>query len=137
MTGLPPKLQDVVESLNLLEDRTERIQAIISIAEGFRPTSQPKPYAEKNRVPGCESEVYAWGRQDAGKWHFEFAVENPQGLSAMAFAKILQEGLAGLSSDEISRVPDEFVYEVFGRELSMGKSMGLMNMLQMCKRLAA
>ena len=38
--------------------------------------------------------------------------------------------------DQIAAVPDEVVYEIFGRELSMGKSMGLMNMLQMCKRLS-
>lgn len=137
MTGLPTKLQEVVDTLALFEDRSEKIQAIISIAESFRPTAEPKPYPENHRVPGCESEVFVWGNETNGHWNFEFAVENPQGLSAMAFAKILQDGLGGLSSAEIQAVPDELIYEIFGRELSMGKSMGLMNMLQICKRLAS
>ncbi|MBL8061206.1 MAG: SufE family protein [Chthonomonas sp.] len=137
MTGLPPRLQDVVDTLALFDDRSEKIQAIISIAESYSAPSHPKPYPVESRVPGCESEVYVWGRHFEGGWSFEFAVDNPQGLSAMAFAKILQDGLNGLTSDEIRQVPDDLVYEVFGRELSMGKSMGLINMLQMCKRIAA
>ncbi len=129
VSALPPKLAEVVDMLAMFTDRNEKIQAIISIAESFRGTQNPKPYDESHRVPGCESED--------GRWHFEFAVENPQGLSAMAFGTILQNGLDGLTKDEIFEVPDELVYDIFGRELSMGKSMGLINMLQMCKRLSS
>lgn len=137
VSALPPKLAEVVDMLAMFTDRNEKIQAIISIAESFRGTQNPKPYDESHRVPGCESEVYAWAESEDGRWHFEFAVENPQGLSAMAFGTILQNGLDGLTKDEIFEVPDELVYDIFGRELSMGKSMGLINMLQMCKRLSS
>ena len=33
-------------------------------------------------------------------------------------------------------MPTELVYDVFGRELSMGKNLGLMGMVQMCRAFA-
>lgn len=133
MIGLPPKLLEFVDMLDMFTDRNDKIQAIISVAESFQPSLRPKPYPEGQRVPGCESEVYAWGTANEGLWSFDFAVVNPQGLSAMAFAVILHDGLEGLCATEIQGVPDDLVYAIFGRELSMGKSMGLINMLGMCK----
>ena len=47
----------------------------------------------------------------------------------MAMARLLEEGL----ESKVSEVPDELVYEVFGKELSMGKSMGLTNMVKMVR----
>ena len=47
----------------------------------------------------------------------------------MALAGLLEQGLEG----RVAEVPDELVYEVFGRELSMGKSMGLTNMVRMVR----
>lgn len=139
MSALPPALQESVDLLNMIEDRGEKIQALISIAQRFQPVppemAQP-PYPESHRVPGCESEVFVWARRTGPGWDFEFAVLNPQGLSAMALAVLLKEGLSGETAEAISQVPDEIVYTVFGRELSMGKSMGLMHTVQMCKRLA-
>lgn len=139
MRGLPEPIQEVVDTLAMFDDRADKIQALISIGDRFVAVPESvasRPFSEDHRVPGCESQVFVWGTPAGAGWHFEFAVENPQGLSAMAMAVILQEGLEGLTADQISAVPDEVVYEIFGRELSMGKSMGLMNMLQMCKRLS-
>jgi cysteine desulfuration protein SufE len=64
------------------------------------------------------------------------AVDNPQGISAMAFAEILDQGLSGAPLDQVLQVPDDVVYEVFGRELSMGKTMGLTETLRAVKALA-
>jgi cysteine desulfuration protein SufE len=36
----------------------------------------------------------------------------------------------------VAEVPSDIVYNVFGRELSMGKSMGLMGMVGMVAKLA-
>ncbi len=139
MSLIPAHIQETVAMLAMFEDRAERIQALISIGERFSapdPAKHSKPYDENHRVPGCESQVFVWGEQRGKEWYFEFAVENPQGLSAMTMAVILQDGLNGLQSDKIQHVPEDIVYEIFGRELSMGKSMGLMNMLQVCKRIS-
>ena len=62
---------------------------------------------------------------------YHFAVENPQGISAMALAVILQDTLSGAPLEQVAQVPGEIVYDLFGRDLSMGKSMGLMGMVNM------
>lgn len=95
-----------------------------------------RPYDESHRVRGCESEVFVWAFKEGNGVKLYYAVDNPQGVSAMALCAILDESLSGRSVDEIGQVPDEIVYEIFGRELSMGKSMGLMGIVQMTKLLA-
>ncbi len=56
-------------------------------------------------------------------------MENPQGISAKALAAILGRTLSGKGLEAVSRVPVEIVEQLFGRELSMGKSLGLSGML--------
>ncbi len=51
----------------------------------------------------------------------------------MALAAILQDALTGANIEEILGIPDDIIYQIFGRELSMGKSMGLMGMVRMSK----
>ena len=134
---IPEKLQDLIETLSLIEDRNERIQYLISLSESFRPPPTEiasKPYPEERRVPGCESAAFEFSALRAdGTKDFYFAVENPQGVSAMALAEILHETLSGARAEEIAQVPEDVIYEIFGNELSMGKSMGLMGMVRMLK----
>ncbi len=134
MEGLQGLLE-LAESLESL-DRAERIETLTDYARRYQPVPEwvaGKPYPERNKVPGCESEVYAFMVPDSG---VRFAVENRQGVSAMALAAILQEFFGGAWANEIEQVPDEIVYRLFGRELSMGKSMGLINMVATAKALA-
>jgi cysteine desulfuration protein SufE len=67
---------------------------------------------------------------------FHFAVENPQGISAKALAVLLGDTLSGAPPEQVAAVPQDIVYQVFGSELSMGKSMGLMGMVSMVANLA-
>lgn len=123
---MPPRLQEILDDLAMFPDRADRIEALIALSREYvHPSSEEVLRTERARVPGCESEVFM-GLD--GK-SFRFAVDNPQGVSAMALARLLEEGLEGRVAD----VPDELVYEVFGRELSMGKSMGLTNMVRMVR----
>ena len=71
-----------------------------------------------------------------GSLDFHFAVENPQGISAKAMAVILGDALSGAPAGQVAEVPQDIVYRVFGPELSMGKSMGLMSMVGMVAALA-
>jgi cysteine desulfuration protein SufE len=134
---IPAKLQEFLETLEMVPDRTERIQFLISLAEGYKPVPSSiasHPFPEERRVPGCESEAFVFTNPRAdGTLDFYFAVLNPQGVSAMALAAILEDTLSGAPLDQIGEIPDEAVYEIFGRELSMGKSMGLMGMVRMVK----
>lgn len=134
MADLPEKLADLVATLESVEDRNDRIQLLIDLAEGFRevpPSVATRPFPESHRVPGCESEAFVWAEpRPDGTFRYHFAVENPQGISAKALAAILDRTLSGASPEEVARVSPDVIYRLFGRELSMGKSMGLMGMIQ-------
>jgi cysteine desulfuration protein SufE len=140
MPEIPAKLSNLLETLDLVSDRTERIQLLIDIGERFKdvpPRIAERPFGEEHRVPACESEAYVWGEpRPDGTIDFHFAVENPQGISARAMAVILGDTLSGAPPEQVAAVPQDIVYRVFGRELSMGKSMGLMGMVSMVNNLA-
>jgi cysteine desulfuration protein SufE len=127
-----------LEELSLFPERSERIQALIEIAESY--TDYPLelvPRSAESKVLGCESEVFfaAESRPD-GTQTYRFAVDNPQGISAMALAVMLQ-GVSGSPLSEVNQLSEDLVLEIFGRQLSMGKSLGLTNMVRMLKRSAA
>lgn len=140
MPEVPEKLNQTLDALSMIPDRSERIQLLIDIAERFQdvpPRVAARPFPEEHRVPACESEAFVWAeRRPDGNLDFHFAVENPQGISAKAMAVILRDTLSGQPLDQVAAVPSDVVYKVFGNELSMGKSMGLMGMVGMVSTLA-
>lgn len=135
--GVPSGLNEVLETLDLLSDRTERIEFLIDGAQRFREVPESvasRPFPKERLVPGCESQAYVWSiPRDDGTLDFHFAVENPQGISAKAMARILAEACSGAPLREVMAVPDDIVYRVFGNELSMGKNMGLTGMVAMVR----
>ncbi len=137
---LPKKLADLLDMFSFIEDRQERIETLIGVADRFKPVPEriaARPYPETARVPHCESEafVFAEPRPD-GTLDFHFAVENPQGISAMSMAVIIDETLSGEPLEKVVAVPVDVVYRIFGNELSMGKTMGLTGIVQMVHALA-
>src|SRR3954462_12631554 len=138
--AVPEKLTDTLETLEMVPDRNERIQLLIDLAGRFEevpPRLARRPFGEEHRVPACESEAYVFPEpRPDGTLDFHFAVENPQGISAKAMAVILDDTLSGAPLEQVAEVPTDIVYKVFGRELSMGKSMGLMGMVGMVANLA-
>ena len=137
---MPARLRDTVELFTAITDRHERIQALIDIAKGFRdvPASvATRPFDPAHRVPHCESDVYIWAEPNPDSTlAFHFAVENPQGIAARAAAVILQRGLSGQPLPAVAAVPPDIMYDIFGRELSMGKNMGLTAMVNTLRALA-
>ena len=134
-----PELDDLVEMLSGL-DRSGRIEALIALAEGYREVPArvaARPFPEANKVPACESQAYVFTEPRAdGSLDLFFAVENPQGISAKALAAILARTLSGVAPAAVAAVPVEVVEQLFGRELSMGKSLGLSGMLLAVQRAA-
>ena len=134
-SALPPRLAETVELLGLLPGRDDRIQLLIDLAERFRDVPEAvarRPFPDAAKVPACESEAYVFAAERPdGALDYHFAVENPQGISAKSLAVILGESLSGAPPEQVARVPDDLIYDIFGRELSMGKSMGLMCMVHM------
>jgi cysteine desulfuration protein SufE len=137
---MPASLREHVDLLGFAEDRSQRIQMLIDIGEGFQEvpeTVASRPFDEALRVPACESQVFVWAtpRPD-GTLDYHFAVENPQGLSAKAMASILGDALSGAPLAEVAEIDPEIVFEVFGKDLSLGKSLGLKGMVNMVRMYA-
>jgi cysteine desulfuration protein SufE len=102
-------------------DRFEEVPAAVA----------SRPFPERSRAPRCESEAYVFASdQPDGTLKLWFAVENPQGLSARAWAVVLDQALSGQPLEQVVRVPQDVVFRIFGRDLSMGKGQGLIGMLE-------
>ena len=135
---MPEALAELLDVFELIDDRAERIQLLIDTADRYERVpeeiAQP-PYDEAHRVPNCESEAFAWAVASqggaGGTLDFHFAVDNPQGISAMAMAAILQETCSGAPLDQVAGLSSDIPLKLFGRELSFGKNMGLMGMVSM------
>ena len=135
---IPTAVAEIVDAIKNLEDRQERIEALIALANRFRevpPEIATRPFPDTNRVPACESQAYVFAVPSDLGLELHFAVENPQGVSAKAMAALLQKASCA-PLDQILSIPEDLVYDLFGRELSMGKSAGLMEMIRMVKALA-
>jgi len=134
MADIPAPLQSLLKDFAFL-DRTERVELLIEYADRFRevaPEVATRPFAEEHHVIRCESEAYVWATENAdGTLKFHFAVENPQGLSAKAWAVILDETLSGQPLEQVVAVPEEAVFQVFGKDISMGKGQGLVGILNL------
>lgn len=125
---LPDGLAEILADLSVL-DRTDRIQYLISLADGFSEVPAEvarRPWPREARVPECESDVYVFSApRGDGTLNFHFAVDNPQGIAAKALARVLADHLSGAPLAQVAAVPSDLVYDLFGRELSMGKNLGL------------
>lgn len=132
------KLEQLVAEFETL-DRTERMQLLVEYADRFAEIRVPAaiaalPYAAENHVTRCESEAYVWAiDQPDGTQKYYFDVLNPQGLSAKAWAVIMDETLSGEPLDSVAATDPDVILRVFGRDVSMGKGQGLMGMLDLVK----
>ena len=140
MAAYPKKLHDLLDVLAEITDEHERAQILIDYAETFKPVPEriaKKPYTEDHRVKYCESEAYVWAVvQPDHTLNFYFAVENPSGISAKALAAILDKTLSGENPESVAEVSQEIVEKIFRQNISMGKGMGLMSMVQVVGNMA-
>lgn len=136
----PPRLQAVLDTFAMFPDMADRSNMLISYADKFRevpPEVATRPFPNDHLVPHCESEAYVWAlRQPNGTLKLAFAVENPSGISAKALAAILDQTLSGLSPEQIAAIDTDIVEQIFRQNISMGKGMGLMSMVQAVRALA-
>jgi len=138
--ALPAKLQDVVDLFATFDDQADRTNLLLSYADKYRevpPEVATRPFGSGHLVPHCESEAYVWAlKQPDGTLTLHFAVENPSGISVKALAAILEGTLSGLPAAEIAEVNPELVESIFRHNISMGKGMGLMSLVQAVRSLA-
>ena len=142
---MPPALAELAAELRTA-DRGERTERLIEYADEFVDVPQDvatRPFPEERRAPRCESEAYVFATDNPdGTLTYHFAVENPQGVSAKAWAAILAETLSGQPLERVLAVHGDVIFDLFGKELSMGKGQGMIGMLDLVhfearRRLAA
>ncbi len=130
--GIPQTLADLLDEFSFL-DRTERVDYLIEYADQFENVPERvavRPYPEERRVKRCESQAYVWAEDtDANAQKYYFAVENPQGISAKSFCAILDDTISGAPLEEVLRIPGDVVFDIYGKEISMGKGEGLLGIL--------
>ena len=138
--GYPQRLQNVLETFDMFPDQTDRASMLLSYADQFRevaPEVATRPFDKSHQVPQCESDAYVWAvKRPDGTLDLHFAVENPSGVSAKALASILTRSLSGLPAEEIATVDCGIVERIFRQNISMGKGMGLMAMVNAVTALA-
>jgi cysteine desulfuration protein SufE len=136
---LPEKLQQVVDMFQMF-DPADRTDMLLGYADKFTdvpPAIATRPFARSHQIPQCESDAYVWAQKQAdGTLNLYFAVENPSGISAKALAAILDKTLSGLPASEIATINTDIVEKIFRQNISMGKGMGLMSMVQAVQALA-
>lgn len=136
---MPEKLQQLIDTFQMF-DPSDRTDMLLSYADQFKevpPSIATRPFPRSHQVPQCESDAYVWARkQPDGTMHLYFAVENPSGVSAKALAAILDRTLSGLPASEIATVDCGIVEQIFRQNISMGKGMGLMAMVNAVQALA-
>jgi cysteine desulfuration protein SufE len=133
------KLQQLVDMFQMF-DPADRTDLLLSYADQFKevpPAIAARPFDKSHQIPQCESDAYAWAQKHPdGTLKLYFAVENPSGISAKALAAILDKTLSGLPASEIATVNTDIVEKIFRQNISMGKGMGLMSMVQAVSALA-
>ena len=134
------KLQALLDLFAEYPDQAERTQLLLDYADKFKDVPAAvatRPFDKAALVPHCESEAYVWAVPNGdGTLKLHFAVENPSGVSAKALAAMLDRTLSGLPPEEIAKVDPEIVERIFRQNISMGKGMGLMSMVQRVQALA-
>jgi cysteine desulfuration protein SufE len=138
--AVPQKLQAVLDLFATFNDAADRTSLLLSYADQFKEVPKEvatRPFGEEHLVPHCESEAYVWAlKQPDGTLKLHFAVENPSGVSARALGAILDRSLSGLPPEQIAAVTPDIVEQIFRQNISMGKGLGLMSMVQAVRSLA-
>ncbi len=132
----PPKLREYLETLAWLGNPQEQYAFLIELADAFQPVppeiARP-PYPQEHLVPHCESQAYVWAVPEGHTFRYYFAVENPQGLSAKALAKILDDACSGTPAWQVAQIPEDLPLRIFGERLTMGRTLGLTGMVAMVR----
>jgi cysteine desulfuration protein SufE len=140
MAGMPEKLQAILDTFDMFPDPSDRTNLLLGYADQFKdvpPEIARRPFDKSHQVPQCESDAYVWAiKKPDGTLDLHFAVENPSGVSAKALATILKKSLSGLTPADITAIDPSIVERIFRQNISMGKGMGLMSMIEAVRALA-
>ncbi len=106
---MPDKLQQLIDTFQMF-DPADRTSMLLSYADQFKevPASiATRPFPKSHQIPQCK-----------------------------ALAAILDKTLSGLPASEIATINADIVEKLFRQNISMGKGIGLMSMVQAVQALA-
>ncbi len=136
MSELPPGLAEIVEDFNFCVGQ-EKLEYLLEFAEALPPL--PAQFADKRdemeEVHECITPVFIYAEEENGRYHYHFDIP-PEAPTVSGFARILQEGLDGLTSAEIQAVPPEFYLQMGLQDVLTGQRLsGISAMLLHMKKL--
>jgi sulfur transfer protein SufE len=101
------------------------------------PSVATRPYARDHLVPHCESEAYVWAvKNPDGTLKLHFAVENASGISPKRWRRFSIRRCRACLLKTSPRSRPTWSRRSFAQNISMGKGMGLMSMVQAVRALA-
>jgi len=134
MTSIADREAEILADFETFDDWADRYRYLIELGEKL-PVLDAQYKIEKNKVPGCQSQVWLIARRDGDTVTFEADSDSAitRGLIAL-----LVKLFSGAKSEEIVTANLSFIERLgFAKHLSMSRANGFASMLQMVKRLAA
>lgn len=123
----------LIEDLAFIEDRQERLAAIVDRARR-RPPFPESARTEANRVHGCISQVWVTGEVRGGRLHFQFDADSPLVKGLVALLVDLYE--AGAPADIVATEPVLLNELGINRDLTPTRQNGLAAVRARIKSLA-
>ncbi|MBN8221932.1 MAG: SufE family protein [Spirochaetes bacterium] len=124
----------LLADFEMFDDWADRYRYLIELGEKL-PALDDAFKTEKNKVQGCQSQVWLVSRKEGDKIVFEADSDSAitRGLIAL-----LVHLFSGASSAEIASANLSFIEKLgFAKHLSMSRANGFASMIAMIKRLAA
>ncbi|MET0261424.1 MAG: SufE family protein [Rariglobus sp.] len=127
------KQAQLIEDLSFIEDRQERLAAVVDRARR-RPALPAEFKTDENRVNGCISQVWVVGELRDGALHLQFDADSPLVKGLVALLVDLYEG--GLPADIVATEPVLFEQLGISRDLTPTRQNGLAAVRQHIKAIA-
>ena len=136
MTSLPAALAEIQEDFLDLPER-ERLTLLLEFANEL--PELPERYAEHpdlfERVLECQSPVYLFMEVDDEDRVHLFATAPAEAPTTRGFASILQQGIEGITADELAALDADFPFQLGLTDLvSPLRLRGMVGMLGRAKR---
>lgn len=130
-----PRVQEVVETFELLDEWTERYRYLIELGGELAPLPDEER-VDTNKVKGCMSQVWLVGYAEGGIMHFraDSDAHIVRGLVALVLRIFDQTSATSVLETDHAKVLDELG---LGKHLSPGRNNGLHSMIARIKKLAA
>lgn len=125
--------QELVEEFQFFDNWMDRYQYIIDLGRRL-PEFPPAERTDKNKIKGCQSQVWFIAEKADGRLHFQ-AISDAAIVSGLI--ALLLRVYSNRSPEEIVRTPENFVTALqLEQHLSPTRSNGLSAMLKAIQRFA-